>query len=649
MTTADLMESAEMVLSNTKALISSMARNEALPPSHALIQGQDQTIWVKYPKIAPTVVSIFSGNVGRGITENGPGRQFNPLYVMGVADTKADFIYSRAFANATLANQDPKSERITLPVLVSTMRPRNEWSPKVAICTQRELVSVCISGDGAGGSSWEDVRWSEEHCIVHVKMPHGYYLDVQMAGPDFKQVWNAYSHSNKVQATLMTQKDERLVFEAPLRECLYKDAKFPAMFPPDRVKRCRVRLWARSQAIVEGTGLQGLYRGHRLLVVTSPKNKMLGTASHELGIRRPMVIEMGVDAVNDGAAAMKVIINDDERQCSMYMVFSDPKDQQALYRTLNDMDVGPDEAQYANIRLSSLSIQPSTSLLAPPPADPSPLLGMKWQAVSVINAEARDPPHDTNPTVLSPSLRVIAQAADGTLTDRINVGPGELLLRLPADGAPTVTLLRGPQPDLTLSVDPSRSRVAPDALAATLATVRSAASAREYAFGSVGELHGFVRAVTGYAVGFDGVAASFAVARRRPTGVLSLHRRVEAGAARVVVAVCDTARVCQVLAFFEDFGAADALGFVVRAVDVFERVDGKGKARFAVRLVDAKFCLPPVPAADDADALVRRRFVCLDLPESPSEDDDITIAFDDERGEICAPPFCGTCSGLSGS
>jgi len=647
-TTADLLESADMVLSSAKALISSMARNEALPPSHALIQGQDQTVWVKYPKIAPAVVSIFSGNVGRSITENGPGRQFNPLYLMALTDTKIDFTYSRTFGNATLASQDPKVERITLPVLVSTMRPRNEWSPKVTICTQRELVSVYISGDRDGGSSWEDVRWSEEHCIIHVKMPHGYYLDVQLTGPDFKQVWNTYNHSNKVQASLMTQKDERLVFEVALRECLYKDSKYPMMFPPDRVKRCRVRLWARSQAIVEGTGQRDLYRGHRLLVVTSPKNKMLGTVSHELGVRRPMFIEMGVDPINDGAAAMKVILNDEERQCSMYMVFNEPKDQQALYRTLNDMDVGADEMQYANIRLSSLSIEPATALLTPPP-DPSPLLSMKWQAVSVINHAPSDSTRDTTPTILSSSLRSVAQAADGTLTDRINAGPGSLLLRLAASGAPSITLLRGPQPDLTLAVDPSRSRVPGAALAATLAAVRAAPSARTYAFAAAPELHAFVRAVSAFAVAFDGVAASVAVARRRPAGVLSLHRRLDAGAARVAVVRCDRSRVCQVLAFFEEgAGPAEALGFVVRAVDVFERVEGKGKGRFGVRLVDAKFCLPPpVEKGEDEEARVRRRFVCLDLPESPREDDDVTIAFEDEQGECCLKHVLHCCWRMS--
>lgn len=633
----DMFESADVLQASLKAVVSSMSRNGVMPPSHALIQGQDQTIWVRYPKIAPNVISIFSGNVSRGLTESGPGRQFNPLSIMAVADTKTDFSYARAFVNATLASEDSIAERITLPCLVSTMRPRNDWNPKVTVCSQRELVTVCISGDRKAGPSWEDVRWSEEQCLLHVRLSHGYTLDVQLSEPDFKQIWNTYNHSYNVQASLLPQNGEKMVFEVALRDCQYKDSRQPPAFPPERIKRCRLRLFARSEARVEGTGQRRFYRGHRLLVVTSPKNRMLGTTSHDLGMRRPTFIEMGVDPSSDGAAAMKVIFNDEKRQSSLYMVFNEPKDQQAVYRTLNDMDAGPDETQYASIRLSSLAIEGATTLLTPH-HDPSPLIGMKWQAASVINGDPFSPDHEIGRTVLSDSLRILAQAADGTLTDRINVGPGELQMRLNVDGGADLILLRSGQDDLSLTVDTGRSRVLPDSLAELMRTICTQQTVRTYSFFNLEDLHVFQKAITGYTVKFDGVASTFVIARRRPTGMLSLHKRLEAGPTRVQVVSNDQAKLTQLLAFFDDFPHADALGFQLKGVDVFEKAELKGEkgggGRFGVRLVGAKFALPGTKGKDTPDGQeVSRKFVCLDMPEYPKEDDDITVAFDNEQGK----------------
>jgi hypothetical protein len=350
---------------------------------------------------------------------------------------------------------------------------------------------------------------------------------------------------------------------------------------------------------------------------------------------------MGLDPGGDGAAAMKMIFNEEKRQSSLYMVFNDPKDQQALYRTLNDMDVGPDETQYASIRLSSLAIETATTLLVPN-HDPSPLIGMKWQAVSVINGDPISPDHEIGKTVLSDSLRTIAQAGDGTLTDRVNVGPGELQMRLNVDGRAEIILLRSGQDDLSLTVDTSRSRVLPDSMMELVRTICMQQTVRTYSFFNLEDLHVFQKAITGYTVKYDGVASSFVIARRRPTGMLSLHKRLEAGPTRLQVVSNDQAKMTQLLAFFDDFPHADALGFQLKGVDVFEKAELKGEkgggGRFGVRLVDAKFALPGAKGKETLDGQdISRKFVCLDMPEYPREDDDITVAFDDERGKKSMP------------
>jgi hypothetical protein len=74
------------------------------------------------------------------------------------------------------------------------------------------------------------------------------------------------------------------------------------------------------------------------------------------------------------------------------------------------------------------------------------------------------------------------------------LGPGEILVRLPTDGAADLTLLRNPQQD----------KGVPDALADLLRTLTNATTIRRLAFNSFKDLHAFQLAVTGFDVKFDG-------------------------------------------------------------------------------------------------------------------------------------------------
>jgi hypothetical protein len=83
-------------------------------------------------------------------------------------------------------------------------------------------------------------------------------------------------------------------------------------------------------------------------------------------------------------------------------------------------------------------------------------------------------------------------------------GPGEILVRLPTDGAADLTLLRNPQQDMAVAVDSSRTEPGvPDALAELL-TLTNASTIRRLAFNSFKDLHAFQLAVTGFEVKFDG-------------------------------------------------------------------------------------------------------------------------------------------------
>jgi hypothetical protein len=200
-------------------------------------------------------------------------------------------------------------------------------------------------------------------------------------------------------------------------------------------------------------------------------------------------------------------------------------------------------------------------------------------------------------------------------------------------------VLRPPQDDLSTTFDRRVAPFTPDQVEDLHRAVFLQPTKRTYAFSTLEDLHGFQAAVTSFNVKYDGLARDFTISRRRPVTALSKHKRLEAGATRVQVVSHDNDKVVQLLAFFDDtFTYAEAIGFVLKGMDVFERYDGKhsgGKGKFGVRLVDAKFALPKLEKTKGGQRPedLERPYICLDMPEFPGENDDIWIGFDDEDGK----------------
>lgn len=127
--------------------------------------------------------------------------------------------------------------------------------------------------------------------------------------------------------------------------------------------------------------------------------------------------------------------------------------------------------------------------------------------------------------------------------------------------------------------------------------------------------------MTGFRVVYDGVATSFAIARRRM--VVPIHKKWEASGVRLQLVVQN--KTIQLLAFFgSDFSHGRCMNFLLRGTDNYESSSRSGKC--TVRIVDAKFALPK---KDEEEA---SGFVCLDMLEYATEHDDITIGFDSEQG-----------------
>ena len=152
--------------------------------------------------------------------------------------------------------------------------------------------------------------------------------------------------------------------------------------------------------------------------------------------------------------------------------------------------------------------------------------------------------------VLADRLRVVYEFKDGTFTDRINVAPGELKVRLDVNNPSCIMVYRHAQSDITVAVTEAKvSRELPPDLALGLDIIRQTPTIRTFMFPTVNDMHTFQTAITGFKVLFDGIASAFAISRRRM--VVPIHKKWEAGSTRIQVVQQDG--VMQLLAFFDNF------------------------------------------------------------------------------------------------
>ena len=534
------------------------------------------------------------------------------------------------------------------------MRGRNDWEMKITICSQSPLVNVCVQSDSKLGSTWNDVKWKTKTRGMYVRLPRGFTLNVDFTEQDYRQLWGIYDYTRKVENSLLPGPDEQLIQETTLREFQYSETPNSKAFTNERVKRCRVRVFERAKKLREGTGERKLHRGYRLLVVTSPKHKSLSRVDHLIGQKRPVQFEFGSDPKADGAPAMALRIVEDVRQCQLSLVFNSSEDRNRFYGAICGMNLAYEETSYAQLRLNEFTVDQADQAEALLHSARTVCKRLQWRDLSVINSKTNSPGGEHKNTVLSPNLRIVSRCTSGSITDRLNCGPGELKLRLPVSGHPELLVLRGRQEDMTVSIDASRSEAdIPNAMTDLLRAITSAPTLRTYRFGSLKDLHTFQSAITGFSVKYDGVAAAFAISRRRM--VVPIYKQWTASPVRLQVVQQENN--CVLVAFFEEFSHSDSMAFQMKSMDVFEKADKGGK--FGVKLVDAKFHLPrkekrrkdggkdsddegddggegSAGSAGKVDGMekVNRRFVCLDMLEYPGEHDDITISFEDEAGKL---------------
>ncbi|EDU43171.1 conserved hypothetical protein [Pyrenophora tritici-repentis Pt-1C-BFP] len=526
--------------------------------------------------------------------------------------------------------------RVPMNAVMSVLRSKNEYQVKLSICSQNSLINVQVGSGSAIG--WKDVNWKQQSQQITVQLRHGFLLTLALHEVDFRSLWSIINHTNRVESDIRERKDERFASKIYLREASYRDPASPGAFAPDRVKDCKLLVFQKIERSSEGTGKRKLHRGYRMVLVTPQHVKQVSVINHEFGTKNePMNFEYVTEP--DQAPALRLRFREEGpdkklRVCTAHLVFHDSRERNDIFGTFTSMNVAEGETTFAQVSLKAYHIESADQAEGFSQQGSRVLERLQWVEAKVVNQDPEAAGLESAPTVMSESLRIMCRHTAGIVCDRMNLGPGELLVRLPVDGSPELTLLREAQQDLSVAVDASRTEPnVPDALAELLKTLTSATTIRRLTFNSYQDLHTFQLAVTGFNVKFDGLACTFSISRRRM--VVPIYKQWTANRLRLQIVEQDN--IVQLLAFFEDFSHADAMNFQLRTMDTFEKTDKGGK--FGLKLVDAKFALPVDERRGEGKIQkaegrltgwsgTKRRFVCLDEIEYPGEHDDILIMFD---------------------
>jgi hypothetical protein len=624
---ADVDEARKALKSNLQKLSLSMQRNGFLPPEEAFLpQTIDKSIWVEYPGTTHDVVSLLCGSPSSNLIQaHDGGSGMSILETLPLGDSPSFFCFNRVPADVFLMEQGAhESSRLYFPCVLSVIRPRKQGDLIFVIASQNGAVQFRIQGDRSAGPVWEDVRWRSDACCIDVRLPRGFILVVQCAQPDFQMLWNMYDFSAKVLSSLYPRKDEQCVFRCTLRAFQYFDNDPQSrQFPKEATPSCDIALFEHLMREGAATGPRSYHRGFRIAVVTGTQIKTLSGVSQTYLPQHLVQYGFLRGEHNDPALSLK--FENGRQKGSMVMTFGDEKERLRFHGLLIGTALRNDEQVYCEIPIRGVwfakyfgDVQSFQTFSALP-----------WERVRVINDDGGG---DRPSCVLADKLRIVFECKEGTITDRVNVAPGELKLRLDVANPNCLMLFRHPQPDLTMAITEAKvPRELALNLTKDLEALQQVPTLRTYMFPTVAELHQFQEALTAFKVVFDGIASTFAISRRRM--VVPIHKKWEAGATRIQVV--QQAKVIQLMAFFDDFSHGRCMSFALKGTDVFESF-GKG-SKSGVKFVDAKFPLPRVVAGENTiQDTADTAFVCLDLPELPGEHDDISITFESEAGK---PPF----------
>lgn len=609
-----------------------MERQQVMPPQASLIQGQDTKVWLPYPPFSPDLEYLLGCTAGT--TKVGD--------VLPLADTRDYFFYQRMFVLASVNTDDPRTDRIRLPCTLCLLRHRLHYRTSILIASQNELVNVLVGpelGPEKKGPTWYDLAWNAKSCSMSINLPRGLSVKVNLEESDYGSLSNMIEYTRAMDKSFHPGSGETLIYSSQLHEAHYADKSKTHTFPEGKIRRSFIGVFEHIEEHSFENYVQKSHHGFRIMLITPSTSRTLGVVSRPFDAKSPILYEIP-DAPSEKANPAVILHSANPAQpWRLLLVFESRQAINDLLSLLHGTFKTPLEQTKVSLSLRNFNAETfldssssNTSL--------SVLSRLQWHRAEILSAPST---HSTSTPILSSTLRLILSHSAGTLTDRLNFLPGELLLRIPVDPASpnTIQLARLPQPDITQAID--RRAAMPgslDKLTTITTSLSTVPTLRSLAFSSPADLHAFQQEITGYRVVCDVFPSLFSITRRRM--VVSIVKKLEA--TRVRLQVLRREGDTRIAVWFEEFGHADSMVFAVKGSDEFERVKGeKGARGGGVRLVEAKFSLPKkegeeagveAGAGRELPASVRRRFVNLEGLEYMEEHDDIVVGFEREEGEF---------------
>jgi hypothetical protein len=431
---AEVFEIQGAILHYLKQLVGSMKKHQSMPPTQALIQGQDQSIWAEYPRFAPDAASVLQA----GTPKSEPGgrngvapSKFTLSQYLPLADTKNDFCYFRMFVKASMSTDDPNTDRVPMSAVISVLRPKDQYQVKLAVCSQNDLINIVLGAGVEGGPTWDSVSWKKQSQQIAINLRHGFTLTLELTESDWRSLFSIVDHTNRVQMDLRERKDERFACRLQLREATYKDPANPGAFPHDRVPACKLIVFEKIERSSEGTGKRKLHRGYRMTLATSPQNKQVSLINHELGTKQALMnFEYVTEA--DQAPAMRLYFREESpdqqpRTCTVHLVFQEASDRNQLFGTFTSMNIVQGEMTFAQVPLKSFHIESADQAEGFSQKGSRVLDKLQWQEAKVVNQDPEAAGLESAPTIMSESLRIVCRHSAGIIADRMNLGMSEFL------------------------------------------------------------------------------------------------------------------------------------------------------------------------------------------------------------------------------
>jgi hypothetical protein len=412
-----------------KLLVGSMKKHQSMPPTQALIQGQDQSIWAEYPRFAPDAASVLQAGFPKkeeGGRNGAAQSRFGLSQYIPLADTMSDFCYFRMFVKASMSTDDPNTDRVPMSAVISVLRPKDQYQVKLSVCSQNDMINIVLGPGVEGGPTWNDVNWKRQSSQISINLRHGFTLSIELSEGDWRSLYSIVDHTNRVQTDLRERKEERIACKLQLREATYKDPANPGAFPQERVPGCKLMVFERIERSSEGTGKRKLHRGYRMALATTPQNKQVSLINHEIGTKQaPMNFEYVTEA--DQAPAMWLHFREETpdkklRTCSVQLVFQEGKDRNLLFGTLTSMNIAQSEATFAQVPLKSFHIESADQAEGFSQKGSRVLEKLQWQEAKVVNQDPDAAGLESAPTVMSESLRIVCRHSAGIIADRMNLG-----------------------------------------------------------------------------------------------------------------------------------------------------------------------------------------------------------------------------------